>query len=324
MPPEPGKARLWYALTLAGLLTLSAFSVLIGAADFRAGDLLGDPDAWHLLLISRLPRTLAALLTGASMAVAGVIMQLLARNRFVEPGITGVSEAAMLGLLIVTLLDPGLPVTAKMAAACVAALLSTGLFMAMIRRLPPTAPLLIPLVGLIYGGVVGAAAIFIAYQADLLQYLAVWSSGEFSGVLAGRYEFLWLAGGIAVVAYVAADQFTIAGLGRTASVNLGLAYRQVMVLGIVTLSLVSALVVATVGLIPFIGLVAPNIVSRLMGDNLRVSLPVVAGLGAFLVLGADVAGRVIRHPYEIPAGLVCGILGAVVFLWLLFAPPRRG
>ncbi|MEM7189964.1 MAG: iron chelate uptake ABC transporter family permease subunit, partial [Pseudomonadota bacterium] len=180
-------------------------------------------------------------------------------------------------------------------------------------------PLLTPIVGLIYGGIVGAIAIFVAYQTDLMQYLGVWMSGEFSGILAGRYEFLWLAGAMAAAAYFVADRFTIAGLGETASKGLGLPYRQVVLLGLVMLSMVSAMVVATVGLIPFVGLVAPNIVSRLMGDNLRASLPVVAGSGAGLVLTADVVGRLIRYPYEIPAGLVCAMIGSVVFLWLLFS-----
>jgi iron complex transport system permease protein len=312
-----------YGLTAVALAVLFAASLLVGAAELGGGDRLIDAEAWRLLALSRLPRTLAALLTGATMAVAGVIMQLLVRNRFVEPGGAGVSEAAMLGILVASLVSPGLSIPSKMAAASVAALASTALFVAMVRRLPPTMPLLVPLTGLVYGGVVGAAATFVAYRADLMQYLAVWMSGDFSGVLAGRYELLWLAGGLALLAYAAADQFTITGLGRAASLNLGLAYGQVMALGILMLSMVSALVVATVGLIPFVGLVAPNIVSRLLGDNLRATLPVVAGFGAGLVLAADLIGRIVRHSYEVPAGLVCGILGAGVFLWLLFSRPRR-
>ncbi|SNT27559.1 ABC transporter permease [Tropicimonas sediminicola] len=315
--------RLSYLLTATALLVLSLLSVLVGAADFRLQDVTADPDALRLLLTSRLPRTFAALLTGASMAVAGVIMQLLVRNRFVEPGTTGTTEAAMLGLLCVTLLAPGAPILLKMIASAMAALVGMAGFLLLLRRLPPAQPLLVPLVGLIYSGIIGAGATFIAYQADLLQYLGVWMSGEFSGVLAGRYELLWLAGALALVAYVAADQFTIAGLGRATSVSLGLNHAQIVVLGLVTVSLVTALVVVTVGMVPFVGLVVPNIVARTMGDNLRASLPVVAGLGGGLVLAADLFGRVIRYPYEVPAGTVFGVMGAAVFLWLLLGRPAR-
>ena len=300
-----------------GLSGLTGLSLFVGVQSLSLPALFQDPEALQLLMISRLPRTLAALLTGASMAVAGVIMQLLVRNRFVEPGTTGTNEAAMLGLLAVTLLAPGWPLFAKMTVAAGTALLGTFGFMRLSRHLPPQQPLLLPLVGLIYAGVLYASATFIAYQTDLIQYLGTWMAGEFSGVLAGRYELLWLAGILSIVAYFAADQFTLIGLGRGLSLSLGLRYGQVVALGIATVSMVSALVIVTVGTLPFVGLVVPNVVSRLMGDNLRQSLPVVAGLGAGMVLACDILGRVLRHPYEIPAGTIFGILGAILFLWML-------
>ncbi len=301
-----------YITTIVSLLILSGVSVFIGV-----GTLDWNDDAVQLLLISRLPRTFAILLTGASIAVVGVIMQLLVRNRFVEPATTGTSEAAMLGLLAVSIFAPQWPLIAKMSVASGAALLGVLGFFGLTRRLPPQQPLLIPLVGLIYGGILGAAATFIAFQADMIQFLGIWMNGEFSGVLAGRYELLWVAGGLALLAYFAADQFTVAGLGRNASLSLGLRYGHVMALGIGVVAVVSALVVSTVGMLPFVGLVVPNIVSRLMGDNLRHSLPVVAGMGAGFVLLSDIIGRIARYPYEIPAGTVFGVIGAVIFLWLL-------
>ncbi|WP_291730422.1 iron chelate uptake ABC transporter family permease subunit [Leisingera sp. F5] len=307
---------------LLGLL--AAVSLFVGVNRLSPGAVLSDPQALQLLAVSRIPRTAAVLLTGASMAVAGVIMQLLVRNKFVEPGTTGTNEAAMLGLLAVTLLTPAMPLFGKMLAASASALAGTALFILLARRIPPERPLLIPLAGLVYGGILMACASFIAIQTDLLQYLGIWMSGEFSGVLAGRYELLWLAGGLAMLSYFAADQFTIAGLGRNVSLNLGLRYGQVLGFGIVTVSLVSALVIVTVGMLPFIGLVVPNLVSRIMGDNLRASLPVVAGTGAGLLLLCDILGRLLRYPYEIPAGTVFGIFGAAVFLYMLLGRRPHG
>ncbi|WP_027260059.1 ABC transporter permease [Leisingera aquimarina] len=307
---------------LLGLL--AAVSLFVGINRLSPGAVLSDPQALQLLAVSRIPRTAAVLLTGASMAVAGVIMQLLVRNKFVEPGTTGTNEAAMLGLLAVTLLTPAMPLFGKMLAASASALAGTALFILLARRIPPERPLLIPLAGLVYGGVLMACATFFALQTDLLQYLGIWMTGEFSGVLAGRYELLWLAGGLAVLSYFAADQFTIAGLGRNISLNLGLRYGQVLGFGIVTVSLVSALVIVTVGMLPFIGLVVPNLVSRIMGDNLRASLPVVAGTGAGLLLLCDILGRLLRYPYEIPAGTVFGIFGAAVFLYMLLGRRPHG
>lgn len=307
----------WRAAAAAlGLAGLSLLSLFVGVGDIgRETELL--------LLVSRLPRTLAVLLTGASMAVAGLIMQIIARNRFVEPTTAGTAQSAALGLLAVILLAPGAPLAVQMIAASLAALAGTALFLLIVRRLPPTQPLLVPLVGLIYGGILGAAETFIAWQADLIQYLGVWMSGEFSGVLAGRYELLWLCGAVAVLAFLVADRFTIASLGPEASLGLGLDYGRTVAIGLTIVAMVTAMVIVTVGMIPFVGLVVPNLVSRIVGDNLRRSLPWVALVGAAMVLACDLLGRVIRYPYEIPVGTVFGVVGSALFLYLLLWEPRR-
>jgi len=149
-------------------------------------------------------------------------------------------------------------------------------------------------------------------------------TGEFSGVIAGRYELLWIAGAAAALAWFAADQFAILGLGREAATGLGLNHAAVMRLGLLVVSVVTAMVVVSVGMVPFVGLVVPNIVARVMGDNLRASLPVVATGGAALVLACDLLARLVRSPYEVPVGTVLGILGSVLFLWLLHRAPSRG
>ena len=299
---------------VAGLLALALVSVLTGVAS-----LSGDP--W-LVLVSRLPRTAAAMLAGAGLAVSGVIMQMLVRNRFVEPSTAGTGQAAGFGLVAVTLLYPAAGIWLKMLAAIATALAGTAGFLALVRRLPPRDPLLVPLTGIVYGGIIGAATTFLAFERDLIQYISIWMNGEFSGVMLGRYEYLWIAGGLTVLAYLYADRFTIAGIGEDASRNLGLNYGQVMAIGLAIVSVVTAVTVVTVGMIPFVGLVVPNIVSRLMGENLRRTLPIVAASGAGLVLACDIIGRLIRFPFEIPVGTVLGVVGAVVFLWLLHVRPR--
>ncbi|MEP3687365.1 MULTISPECIES: ABC transporter permease [Sulfitobacter] len=312
------------ALALACLLViLSITSLFVGVIDLSWAALWSDPGAVELLVVSRAPRTIAVIISGGALAVSGAIMQMLVRNRFVEPMTAGTGQGAALGILLVTLFAPGASILVKMVLASLTALGASAGFLAIVQRLPPTQPLLVALVGLIYGGILGAAVTFIAYQADLLQYVEIWMNGEFSGVLQGRYELLWLVALVAALAYLAADQFAIIGMGRTASINLGLNYRQTMVLGLLAISIVTALTVVTVGLIPFVGLVVPNIVARLAGDNLRRSLPLTAMTGATLVLLCDILGRLIRYPYEIPVGTVFGVVGALLFLWLLHGPKRH-
>lgn len=315
--------RLWLLTCLGLIIALSVVSIFVGVIALSPLDLFRDPEALQLLAVSRLPRTAAAVLTGCSMAVSGQIMQILVRNKFVEPISAGTGQAAALGILLSVLLFPAAGLAIKMSLAAATALLGTMGFLALVQRLPPTEPLLVPLVGLVYGGILGAVMVFIAYQADLLQYVDVWMLGEFSGVMRGRYELLWIAGIAALVSYLIADQFAILGLGRDMSLSLGLNHRQVMALGLLCVSVVSALTVVTVGMLPFIGLVVPNLISRRLGDNLRVTLPVTALLGGVFVLACDILARVIRHPYEVPVGTVFGVLGTVAFLWLIYARPRH-
>ena len=182
-------------------------------------------------------------------------------------------------------------------------------------------PLVVPLVGLILGGVVSAISSFIAYRYDLLQSLGAWTTGDFSAVLRGRYEMLWLALALTGLACVAANRFTAAGMGRDFATNLGIDYRRVVAFGLSIVAMVTALVVATIGMIPFLGLIVPNIVSLIMGDNMRRSVPYVALFGAAFVLACDILGRVLRYPFEIPVGTVMGVLGSGIFLFLLL---RRG
>lgn len=299
-------------------LILFAASVSVGVANMFSGSLNDS-----VLFISRLPRTFALVLTGASMAVAGMIMQILLKNRFVEPSMVGVSQSAALGLLLMALWFPSATLLWKMSASAMAALLGMLVFMMLTRKLPPTAQLLVPLVGIVFGGVIDSVATFIAYEHEMMQLLSFWQSGDFSGVLLGRYELLWLTGVMAVFAYVIADQLTIVGLGDTVAANLGLNRDVILWCGLLIVAMITSLVLVTVGNIPFIGLVVPNIVSRLMGDKLRASLPVVAILGAALVLLCDVIGRLIVFPFEIPVSTVFGVLGTILFLGILWRQPAQ-
>lgn len=316
------------SLLLAFLATalLAVVSLFIGVSDVSPLALLSgsaEPRAVEIFVASRVPRTLALVLAGAAMAIAGLVMQMVVRNRFVEPSTAGTSESAALGFLVVTLLAPGWPLMAKMGVSALFALGGTALFLRVLKAVPLRDVLLVPLVGIMLGGVIGAVSAFIAYRAGLMGSLLAWNMGDFSGVIRGRYELLWIGLVCCLVAYVAADRFTVAGMGKDFTTNLGLDYRQVMVLGLVIVSLVSAVVLVSVGSIPFLGLIVPNLVSLMVGDNMRRTVPWVAVGGAGMVLACDIVGRLIRFPYEIPIAVVMGVVGSALFLYLLLRTPRH-
>ncbi|WP_127127857.1 ABC transporter permease [Georgenia sp. SYP-B2076] len=307
-----------------GVLAAAGVSLFVGVSDLSVGDVLSGnltSTQEQTLLASRVPRTLAILLSGSAMAIAGLVMQLLVRNKFVEPSTAGTTESAGLGLLVVTLAAPAMPLAGKMAVAAVFALAGTALFLRILRSIPLRSVVVVPLVGMMLSGVVAAVSTFLAYRNDLLHTLSSWMTGDFSGVVRGRYEMLWVVGVCAVIAYVAANRFTVAGLGEEFTTNLGLNYRRVLALGLSVVAVTSAVVVVVVGGLPFLGLVVPNIVSLAMGDYLRRSLPWVAILGAGFVLVCDIVGRLVIHPAEIPIGVVVGVVGAAVFLYLLLRRP---
>lgn len=251
-------------------------------------------------------------------------MQLLTQNRFIEPSLAGTTQSASLGLLFVMILYPTASIMTKMVVASGFALLGTALFMLILRRIILKSALIVPLVGIMLGAVISALTIFTAYYFDLLQSLGAWMSGDFSSILQGRYELLWLVGGLTLAACLIADSFTVAGMGREFSVNVGLNYQKVMTIGLSIIALISGVVVVVVGALPFLGLIVPNLISLMMGDNIRKTIPWICLAGGGLVLLCDIIGRLIRYPFEIPASVILGVVGAVIFLYLLLKHQRYG
>ncbi|PWJ04678.1 iron ABC transporter permease [Streptomyces sp. NWU49] len=306
------------------VLGLVVASLLTGGYDIDLHSLLHDPEARRMFLISRVPRTLALILAAAAMAVSGVIMQMLVQNRFVEPTTTGTAEWSALGVLLLTLVAPGAPVLVKMACAAVFAFVGSVLFLSLLGRLALRSQVIVPIVGIMLGAVVGAVTTYIASSANLMQTLSAWRSGGFSSVVKGTYEPLWVVGVLVVVLYAVADRITIAGLGRDMAVSLGLSYRRILYLGLAMVALATGVTSIVVGFLPFLGLVVPNLVSMVRGDDVRSNLPWAVLGGVALLTVCDLIGRTVVAPLEIPASVILGAVGAVIFLSLILRRFVRG
>jgi iron complex transport system permease protein len=313
-------------LAVIAIFILAIISLFVGVSNVTPQTLFSNSEdgrALQVLLVSRIPRTLAIILAGSSMAIAGMIVQILARNNYVSPSTIGTVESAGLGLLVIMVFAPGLPLFSKMLVATLFALIGTSLFLLLLSRIPLRSVLVVPLIGIMFGGVISAITTFFAYRLSLLQSLNSWMTGSFSGILRGRYELLWVSFALAIIAFIAADRFTVAGMGRDFTTNLGLNYRRVMALGLTIVSIVTAVVIVTVGTIPFLGLIVPNIVRLTIGDNVRIAVPWIALLGAGFVLICDIIGRLVIYPYEIPIGVVVGVIGSFIFLTLILRGNAR-
>ncbi|WP_462413081.1 ABC transporter permease [Neobacillus sp. Marseille-QA0830] len=304
---------------LLTLLVLSAISLFVGVSRISPIDLLNiHSDETQIFLISRLPRLVAILLAGAGMSIAGLIMQQLSRNKFVSPTTAGTLDATRLGILAAMLLFANATMMEKMLVALVFALAGTFLFMQILDRIKFKDAIFIPLVGLMFGNILSSVTTFFAYRADVIQNMSAWLQGDFSAVMKGRYELLYISIPILIIAYLYANRFTVAGMGEDFSKNLGLAYKRIVNIGLILVALITVTVVLTVGMIPFLGLIIPNIVSIFKGDHLQKTLPHTALLGAIFLLICDILGRLIIYPYEISISLMVGVIGSGIFLYLLF------
>jgi iron complex transport system permease protein len=300
------------------LILLSLLSLFVGVSHITPMDLLQfQSEETQIFLISRLPRLLAILLAGAGMSIAGLIMQSLSRNKFVSPTTVGTIDAARLGILVSMIVFVNASILEKMIVAFAFALAGTLLFMQILDRIKFKDAVFIPLVGLMLGNVLSSVTTFFAYKANVIQNMAAWLQGDFSLIMKGRYELLYISIPIMIIAYLYANRFTVAGMGEDFSKNLGVSYRKIVNIGLVLVALITVTVVLTVGMIPFLGLIIPNIVSIFKGDHLQKTLPHTALLGAIFLLVCDILGRVIIYPYEISISLMVGVIGSAIFLYLL-------
>ncbi|PCC46048.1 iron ABC transporter permease [Brevibacterium aurantiacum] len=307
------------AAGVVGVLLLLVLSLLTGVYDIFGGD--GGAEMFQ---ITRVPRTIALVLSGAAMAMCGLVMQLLTQNRFVEPTTTGTTEWAGLGLMLTVIVYPDASILARMIGAIIAAFIGTLVFFLFLRRVSLKSSLIVPIIGIMLGAVVGAISTFVAVQTDMLQSLGIWFAGSFTSILRGQYEILWVVVIVVIAVFIAADRFTVAGLGKEVAMNVGLNYNQVILIGTILVAIATGVVTVVVGSLPFLGLIVPNIVSMIRGDDLRSNLPWVCLLGIAIVTICDLIGRVIIMPFELPVSVILGIVGAAVFVGLLLRQRKRG
>lgn len=301
------------------VIILSIMSLFVGVSSISITDLLsGEKEQIEIFLLSRVPRLVAIILAGAGMSIAGLIMQQLSRNKFVSPTTAGTLDATRLGILVSMLLFANASTFQKMLVAFAFALAGTFLFMKILDRIKFKDAIFIPLVGLMFGNILSSITTFFAYRANVIQNMSAWLQGDFSMIMKGRFELLYISIPVIILAYLYANRFTVAGMGEDFSKNLGIPYKQVVNIGLILVATITVTVVLTVGMIPFLGLIIPNIVSIFKGDHLQKTLPYTALLGAAFLLIADILGRLIIYPYEISISLMVGVIGSGIFLMLLF------
>lgn len=319
------KGKLMTGLLAVILLILSVWSLFVGVIDINVASLMnGSLEQWEIFLVSRLPRLLAILCTGVGMSVAGLMMQQLCMNKFVSPTTGAAISSAQFGILLALLFMPDSTLWGRAIFAFAAAVAGTWLFVWFIQKIQFKDVVMVPLVGIMFGNVIGGITNYLAYRYEMTQALSSWLVGHFSLVLRGRYEIVYLVVPLVILAFVFANHFNIVGMGKDFSKNLGVPYNVVLFMGLTIAAMITASVVVVVGSISYIGLIVPNVVAMFKGDKIRGTLVDTALFGAIFVLVCDMIGRVVIAPYELPIELIVGILGSILFIGLLLYRLKNG
>ena len=310
------KKRLYLIMLFTLLLILS---ISIGVSHINFIDVLKlDQDTWFLLLTSRLPRTIAIILTAVGLSISGLILQTISKNKFISPSVVGVTDSAQLGILLAYLLFGTLSLTFKLVFAFGFAVLGSVVFITILNKIKFKNEIYVPLIGMMFGSIIAAVVSFLAFQFNATQFVDTIGVGSFTTKIAGNYELLYVVVPPLILAFIYMVQFNIIGIGEDFAKNLGVNYKRTMMFGLVIISMTTAAIFVVVGSIPFIGLVVPNLVSIYYGDNVKKNAIDIALFGSVFVLIGDILSRIIIYPYEIPVSLTMGVLGSIIFLYLIY------
>lgn len=300
------------------LIILSIISLFVGITNISVNDILSfNIDKIQILLISRLPRLIAIIVAGVGLSISGLIMQQISKNKFVSPTTAATADFAKLGILFCIMIIPGATIMQKMIISFIFAGLGTILFMKMIKAIKIKNIIFVPLIGMMLGKIIGSITTFFAYKYDLVQNISSWMEGDMSLIMKGSYELLYLSIPMVIIAFLYANKFTIVGMGEDFAINLGVNYNFVVNVGLAIVSLICAVTIITVGNIPFLGLIIPNIISLYSGDNLKKTLYHTALLGPIFLLACDILGRFIIFPFEMSISLTVGVIGSIIFLYMI-------
>jgi len=329
----------------ASLLAVIVLSISSGAAGIPLPDvvkaLLGagatpryDVIIWNI----RLPQALAAVVAGAGLAVSGAVMQSILRNPLGSPFTLGISHAAAFGAaLAVMIADSSSMTTAKTQAAIVSnpylttfmafifCLAAAGVIVG-ISKLRGAAPETMVLAGVALGALFTAGTMFLQFFADDVQLAAMvfWTFGDVGRASWSELAILTAVTLIASVYFLANGwNYNAVDAGDETAKGLGVKVERTRMTGMVIASLVTAVIVAFLGIIGFVGLICPHMVRRLIGGDHRFLLPATMILGGLLLLASDTVARLILVPHLLPVSVLTAFMGAPVFLWLILRGYRR-
>lgn len=302
-----------------------------------------NSDYTRIIINVRLPRILLCVFTGASLGIAGAVMQGLLRNPLVSPFTLGVSSAASFGAALAIVFGTTLLGTAyydsytifgqqitiddlsKTVAAFAMGLLSVIVVIGLTRKANVSRSTVI-LSGVIISYIFQAGLMFLKFVSDdaQLRDITMWMMGGFSGASWGT---LLIVIPIVILCLIYLEKLAIdinmLSSGDDVASNLGIDVKKLRNKGLVVSTLMSSICIAFTGTIGFIGLMAPHLCRMIIGNDSRFLFPASALLGGLILVASDIVARVIMRPSELPVGIIMYVIGGIFFMWLVFGRKSR-
>ncbi|ELX9541345.1 FecCD family ABC transporter permease [Klebsiella pneumoniae] len=319
--PRPRLALLLLTLLLiaASLVHLGLGARWIAPQTVLRALLEYDPRNFEqrIIIDLRLVRLAAALLTGAALGVAGLLLQTVIRNPLGEPHILGLNAGASLAVVATSALGlsfGAFPAGRPLTAACGAGLLFGGVMALASAGRGGATPLRITLCGVALSGFASAvtAAILILDEQTLLA-MRTWLAGDLAGLNWSTLQTALIGLGVALLI---APRLNVLALGDKVALGLGVNLVQTRLLGLLAIALLCGAAVAVAGPIGFVGLVVPHVVRRLVTEDIRLALPLAAPVGALALVLADIAARTLVAPQELATGAMTALVGAPLFIFI--------
>lgn len=315
-----------FVLAPIAILATMVVSILYGAKDIGASTIREaifhfdrDNMDHQIMLTSRMPRAVGALMIGAFLAVSGAIMQGMTRNYLASPSIMGVSDGSMFVITLCMALLPNSSNFEMILYSLIGSALGAGLVFGLAWLLPNgLSPVRMAILGTIIGTFLNGVAEAIASYFQLSQSISFWYNARLHQMdpamikLAAPFAIAGLG-----LALALSKSITVLSLGDDIAANLGQRTRLVKVLALISVTLLCGVSVALAGKIAFIGLLVPHIVRYLVGIDYRFVIPASAIVGGVFLGWCDVASRFVNAPFETPIGVVTALFGVPFFLYLI-------
>ncbi|HII3191867.1 FecCD family ABC transporter permease [Enterobacter asburiae] len=272
----------------------------------------------NVIIKLRLLRLCAAMVTGAALGVAGVLLQSVIRNPLGEPHILGLNAGAALAVVITSALGLSLPFGRPLVAAAGAAALFLLVLMFSSSGRTGLTPMKVTLCGVAMSAFASSitAAVLILDEQTLLA-MRTWLAGDLAGInVQTLRSALWAATAGFVLAIGLSPSLNMLALGDRMAQGLGVSLLKTRLLALLAIALLCGAAVSIAGPIGFIGLVVPQLIRRLVSVDLRVMVPLSALCGALVLLLADIAARTLFTPWELATGIMMALVGAPIFIFM--------